>query len=199
MVPQSLLAFVYHITQVSPYRDEMHHDMRQALRRFGVNLEMMQRVSATPKELLATVRRASFEVERASYENRAEQAPLRVPMAMATQNLFGAIVPFLAWELSHGISDPEQAEDLEQPSLLRSVYFLFYSAAFRAKHPHPPELGTPVPVNAAQLATAWQVVRDALNAPVARRTVGDRENAALSTLMSALAVEFAIIVWPFCW
>ena len=62
-----------------------------------------------------------------------------------------------------------------------------------------PALGTPVPVNAAQLATAWQVVREALNAPLARRTVGDRENAALSTLMSALAVEFAIIVWPFCW
>ncbi len=205
MVPHSLLAFVYHITEVSPYRDEMHHDMRQALRRFGVDIDMMRRLgNADAEAMLRAVERASFEVERASYDQRAPGPPLTVPMPCATYNLFTAIVPFLAWELEHEVPSPDQPcpPGEPTPTLLHSLYLLFYSREYRDKAEAPPALREKVRaagVDAGAVAAAWGAVRLALALPPGRRVTAAAIEPALTTLLVAIAVEFSADAWQICW
>jgi hypothetical protein len=168
MVPKSLLSFTYHITEVSPYRDEMHHDMRQSFARFGIDLAMMQQLGGNAQQQLEAVMRASFEVERASYSLRTNpDEALTVPMPMASLNLFLAIVPFLALEIQHGQPEPNQpfVDTGSSRTFLHSVYLLFYSEDFRNQTANAPQPAACVQVASTDLQRAWTDVRDALRLP----------------------------------
>lgn len=201
MVPKSLLSFTYHITEVSAYRDEMHHDMRQAFARFGIDLSMMQKLGGNAQQRLDAVLRASFEVERASYTERATHSErLTVPMDVAAPNLFLAIVPFLAWEIQHGQpGDDQPMGSLEKLTFLHAVYLLFYSEEFRRHHSYAPPPDNCVMVDASDLQRAWSEVRAALMLPLAQRPAAAMTVDSVQILMHTVGAEFACNDWMICW
>jgi hypothetical protein len=201
MVPKSLLSFTYHITEVSAYRDEMHHDMRQAFARFGIDLSMMQQLGGNAQQRLEAVMRASYEVERASYAKRANpNEVLSVPMEVAAPNLFLAIVPFLAREIEVGQPGDDQAMgSLDKLTFLHAVYLLFYSAQFRAATPKAPAPASCAVVKASDLQRAWSEVRSALLLPVAQRPSAAMSVDSVQILMHTVGDEFACSDWIICW
>lgn len=202
MVPKSLLSFTYHITEVSPYRDEMHHDMRQAFARFGIDLAMMQQLGGNAQQQLEAVMRASFEVERAAYSKRANpHEVLTVPMEVASLNLFLAIVPFLALEIQQGQPGPNQPFiDAGSPrTFLHSVYLLFYSEQFRNQTQAAPHPAVCVQVAATDLQRAWTDVRDALRLPLESRPSAMALSDSVQILMHTVGAEFACNDWQICW
>jgi hypothetical protein len=201
MIPHSPLSFIYHITIVSRYREEMHTDIRQALWRFDVDNAIRQRFGESGAEQrIQRFRRASFEIERAAYGNRAEPGkPLLVPMQDATDDLFSQTAPHLAWEIVNGRPGNDQAAPslAGDASFLQCVYLLFYSSAFRSANELPPterfsELSSSLQTS---VSNAWSVVRQSLLVSSAV----DNLDASLNTLMWLLSYEFQGKMWNACW
>ncbi len=191
MIPRTPLSFLYHITEAAPYRDEMHHDMRQAFRRF---------------EIAEVLRPAAFNVERASFEQRVDEPEeLTVPLDVATDMLFLGIVPALDSELQLGTDAEDQpvktAYDDPRMTLLHATYLLFYSRAYRDEHPEPPAVAGPpyAKVDLPAFAESWSFIRDALRKPVGMRPSPAQTTPHLARMMRSLAAEFAGGIWAFCW
>ncbi|HWA72782.1 MAG TPA: hypothetical protein VG937_10620 [Polyangiaceae bacterium] len=200
--PRNPLSFTYHISLVPAYRDEMHHDIRVAFRRFGITADLFQGGVVT----LDQFQRVSFDIERAAYAARSpEQPAITKPMQHAAKAYFDAMVPLFAQLLTNplasrsDVAPPDRSDDSD--FLLRRLFFLVHSSRAQQLWPGPPLARlNQVLVNANQrsdFVAAWERVHAALSTG---RVLAPSDATAYSgALMPALALEYADSTWPECW
>jgi hypothetical protein len=202
MIPHNALSFAYHITLVAPYREELHTDLRESIRRFEIEKEFHACFAKPDAEVgFAKFHQASAEIERAAFAGRdvpkAQLAaqPLKVPMAKAATNFFSQVGDLLS---RHTLPDgePDPSPLALDETLLHCVYLLFHSSVFRQRSLIPPSTRVTDLQKPQAFIAAWQAVQTSLQA-------GTGANAqAVASLMEGLAVEYSHAtdpIWQRCW
>ena len=203
IIPHSPLSFIYHVTMVEAYREELHTDVREALKRFAIEARIalcFAQADRAPR--LKKFTEASASIERAAYELRSSKGPLEVPMSQAASAIFLETKPHLEFEANHPQHRPQPAvspppgHDPTQARLLESAYYLFYSPTFRGNNPTCKSSNVAVAPDPQAFQAAWANLRLALMAG-SGATLTD-----VGTLADALAYEYGSATepsWRACW
>jgi len=226
IIPQTPLGFIFYVTWDAPYRMEMHHDIRDALTRFGVTPKYYDKLRKSEPQFpewatFEAFRNASFEIERAAYGVRHQGAPkLRrltdddTMMPGAAVNLFEQLRPVLAYEMAHGrptVSAGERKRVLEI-TLLSHVLWSFYDPTYEGALPAfgriPRGRTTWLPIELPQVCEtpdrelvqlAWTSVTAMLNSSEPPSFDDALKSAELAVVCHALAFEYDWRDWMWCW
>ncbi|HVJ20741.1 MAG TPA: hypothetical protein VM686_35265 [Polyangiaceae bacterium] len=178
--PRTALSQLYHST-IPAYRDEMHLDMEDGHRRFGI-----AESDKDWRDAVAEVDVAAFKVRDAAKANKTGP---KDELSKASEKLFGLLDPILAAEIRGGAAGDLLDKPAPERSLLEKLYFLFYSLPYRADDSS--SASNALPGASSDVQQSWDAVRAALRAgggPVST-----------TKLCEALDKEFNDGLWVIVW
>ena len=191
----------YHST-IAEYRDEMHHDLELAYRRFALDgalawLGSAPRYSNGAFPTSPEVRGATEDVDLAAFWRRSQAPDGAAGLNAALNKFFDLLSPTLIEELGKGVDAPDQPNRADKDShFLSQLYHLFYSEAFRSWAD-----GTTIfagNYNTGGVGPAWDAVLAALKGP-RPINVTSALRAHVQTLCQKLKAEFTKDIWMAAW
>lgn len=196
-IPRTPLSMTYHST-IAEYRDEMHHDLEQAYRRFAIDGTLAWLASApvaskVPLPTSAQVRDATEAVDLAAYRRRHDG--VSVDLKCALEHFFLLLAPVLIEELVKGVDAPDQRDRTsENPHFLSLLYHLFYSREFRTRADGKSLFAENYDTDG--VGPAWDAVRALImGEPRDLAAVPDH----VRTLCRKLNEDFRESIWPLTW
>lgn len=188
--PKTLLSFLFHST-IPRYRDEMHLDLEDAYRRFGLDqsLDKLGLAPSVAKELRVQIEKVDVAAYKLRRQDDVPQAATE--MRVSSQAVFNQLAPILDLEIAKGPRVDDDRNLAAQDNFLKKLYLLFYSTTWRQGNEGQTVFGSGF--NTGGIGPAWDTVRGAL--------MGNPANTAPSTkiLCDRLTKEFNATFWPIIW